>query len=102
MGRPHYCSTLNYFVRFEVVTAMTMKNVVFWDVTPCGCCMNRRFGGTYRFHHQGDKNRRGRKMLAASSNRSTGNYETIVIPYCNPTGTATKMKAKETLASGPN
>jgi hypothetical protein len=23
------------FVRFEVSTAVTMKNVVFWDVTPC-------------------------------------------------------------------
>jgi hypothetical protein len=28
-------------VRFEVFTAVTMKNGVFWDVTPCGSCMNR-------------------------------------------------------------
>jgi hypothetical protein len=35
-----------YFVRFEVFTAVTMKNGVFWDVTPCGSCKNRRFGGT--------------------------------------------------------
>jgi hypothetical protein len=34
-------------VRFEVFTAVTMKNAVFWDVTPCGSCKNRRFGGTY-------------------------------------------------------
>jgi hypothetical protein len=33
-------------VRFEVFTAVTMKNVVFWDVTPCGSCKKRRFGGT--------------------------------------------------------
>jgi hypothetical protein len=33
-------------VRFEVITAVTMKNGVFWDVTPCGSCKNRRFGGT--------------------------------------------------------
>jgi hypothetical protein len=33
-------------VRVEVFTAATMKNGVFWDVTPCGCCKNRRFGGT--------------------------------------------------------
>jgi hypothetical protein len=33
-------------VRFEVFTAVAMKNGVFWDVTPCGFCMNRRFGGT--------------------------------------------------------
>jgi hypothetical protein len=33
-------------VRFEVFTAVTMKNGVFWDVTPCGSCKNRRLGGT--------------------------------------------------------
>jgi hypothetical protein len=33
-------------VRFEVFTAVTMKNGVFWDGTPCGSCKNRRFGGT--------------------------------------------------------
>jgi hypothetical protein len=37
---------LNIVVRFEVFTAVTMKNGVFWDVTPCGSCKNRRFGGT--------------------------------------------------------
>jgi hypothetical protein len=38
-----YCM---YCVRFEVFTAVTMKNGVFWDVTLCRSCMNRRFGGT--------------------------------------------------------
>jgi hypothetical protein len=33
-------------VRFEVFTAVTMKNGVFWVVTPCGSCKNRRLGGT--------------------------------------------------------
>jgi hypothetical protein len=33
-------------VRFEVFTAVTMKNSVFWDVTSCGSCKNRRIGGT--------------------------------------------------------
>jgi hypothetical protein len=23
-----------------------MKNGIFWDVTPCSSCKNRRFGGT--------------------------------------------------------
>jgi hypothetical protein len=36
---------------------ITMKNGVFWVVTPCGSCKNRRFGGTWRLLHQGDKNR---------------------------------------------
>jgi hypothetical protein len=42
-------------VRFEVFTAVTMKNGVFWDITPCGYCKNRRFGGTWRLLHQGDE-----------------------------------------------
>jgi hypothetical protein len=33
-------------VTFEVFTAVTMNNGVFWDVTPCGPCKNGRFGGT--------------------------------------------------------
>jgi hypothetical protein len=33
-------------VRFEVFTAVTMKNGVLWDVTPRRSCKNRRFGGT--------------------------------------------------------
>jgi hypothetical protein len=37
---------LHDFLRFEVFTAVTMKNGVFWDVTPCGFCKNERFGGT--------------------------------------------------------
>jgi hypothetical protein len=43
-------------VRFEVFTAVAMKNGVFWDVTPCGSCKSRRFGGTLRLLHQDDKN----------------------------------------------
>jgi hypothetical protein len=30
-------------LRFEVFAAVTMKNDVFWDVTPRGSCKNRRF-----------------------------------------------------------
>jgi hypothetical protein len=44
-------------VRFEFFASVTMKNAVFWDVTPRGSCKKRRFGGTERLHHQGDKNR---------------------------------------------
>jgi hypothetical protein len=37
-------TALNYafLVRFEVFTAVTMKNGVFWVVTPCGSCATRR------------------------------------------------------------
>jgi hypothetical protein len=42
-----------YFVGFEVPTAVVMKSVIFWDIASCGPFkVNRRFGGTYRFHLQ--------------------------------------------------
>jgi hypothetical protein len=28
------------YARSEIFTAVTMKNGVFWDVTPCGSCKN--------------------------------------------------------------
>jgi hypothetical protein len=31
---------------YTLAKAVTMKNGVFWDVTPCGSCKNRRLGGT--------------------------------------------------------
>jgi hypothetical protein len=37
---------INGYVRFEVFTSVTMKKGVFWDVTQCGPCKNRRIGGT--------------------------------------------------------
>jgi hypothetical protein len=42
--------------RFVFFTAVNMKNAVFCDVTPCGCCQNRLFGGkTFRPHYHGEK-----------------------------------------------
>jgi hypothetical protein len=35
--------TVKDIVGFEVFTAVTMKNGVFWDVMPCGSCKNRRY-----------------------------------------------------------
>jgi hypothetical protein len=42
-GRTEICL---HKVRFEVFTAVTVKDGVFWDVMPCGSCKTRRFGGT--------------------------------------------------------
>jgi hypothetical protein len=44
-----------------------MKNGVFWDVTQCGSCKNRRFGGTLRLLHQGEILRSVRRLLATAS-----------------------------------
>jgi hypothetical protein len=46
--------TTKTYVGFEVLTAVVMKSTVFWDITPCNRLrVIRRFGGTYRLHHQG-------------------------------------------------
>jgi hypothetical protein len=35
------------YVEFEVSTAVGMKSIIFWDMTPCSPLnANRRFGGT--------------------------------------------------------
>jgi hypothetical protein len=44
-----------YYVKFEVFTAVTVKNAVFWDMALCRYCVKKRFGGTYRLHPQGRK-----------------------------------------------
>jgi hypothetical protein len=43
--------------RWRALVNSVMNNGVFRDVTPCGSCKNRRFGGTQHLFHQGDKNR---------------------------------------------
>jgi hypothetical protein len=50
--------------KIKVFTDVNMKNVVFWDVTPCGSCKNRRFGEKYRLHHHGEENERDRKNVS--------------------------------------
>jgi hypothetical protein len=47
-----------FYVKFDVFTAVTVKNANSWELTPCGSCKNQRFGGTYHFQHQGGKNER--------------------------------------------
>jgi hypothetical protein len=46
-----------------------MKNGVFWDVTPCGSCKNRRLGGKLHLLHQGDKIGELGTTLDVTSNR---------------------------------
>jgi hypothetical protein len=39
-----------------------MKSTIFWDTMLCSLLsVNRRFGGTYRLHHQGRKNKLSKK-----------------------------------------
>jgi hypothetical protein len=44
------------YVRFQVLTAASMKFRVFLDVLPCSRVgVDRRFRGAYCLHHQGDE-----------------------------------------------
>jgi hypothetical protein len=56
----------------------SLKNGVFWDVTPCGSCKNRRFGGTWRLLHQMTKIGELGTTQAATSNRLTLRRNTLM------------------------
>jgi hypothetical protein len=44
------------FVRFQVLTAASMKMTLIWNVAPCNLVeVYRRFKGAYCLHHQGDE-----------------------------------------------
>jgi hypothetical protein len=49
-----YGNENNYFVvGFEVFTAVVIKGIIFWNMTPHSpLSFNRCFGGTYRLHLQ--------------------------------------------------
>jgi hypothetical protein len=47
--------TISFSVRFQVFTAVIVKNAVFCDVASCGSCQSRGFGGIYRLHLQSRK-----------------------------------------------
>jgi hypothetical protein len=64
-----------YYVRFEVFTAMIIKNIIFWDMTPCGSCKDGRFGGKCHHHYQSGKNQR------AMNNISNNYLRRALIPY---------------------
>jgi hypothetical protein len=59
-----------------------MKNGVFWVITPCGSCKNRRFEGTWRLLHQGDKISELGTTQAATSNRRTLRRNTKYLAAC--------------------
>jgi hypothetical protein len=52
-------SVFQSYVRFEVSTAVTMKNAVLWDVSPSSWSLTRRFfypedgGDTFLLRHVG-------------------------------------------------
>jgi hypothetical protein len=62
IGRLQIAVDIIIYVGFEVLTAVVMKSTVFWDITPCSpLSVSRRFGGTYRLHREGRKNKLSKK-----------------------------------------
>jgi hypothetical protein len=55
---------INLVVGFDVFTAVTTKNVSFWDVVSCGSCKYRRLGETRCSHLQGRKNPRTKNSVS--------------------------------------
>jgi hypothetical protein len=63
-----------YFVGFEVSTAVLMNSIIFWDMTPCSSSsFNRRFGGIYRLHLQGRRNK-----FSKTSKQSLLNHQALI------------------------
>jgi hypothetical protein len=53
-------------VGFEVFAAVVMKSIILWDMTPCSpLSFNRRFGGKYRLHLQGRRNKFSKNQEAS-------------------------------------
>jgi hypothetical protein len=48
-ARFRFCKNGIYsYVGFEVFTAVVLKSIIFWDMTPCSpLSLYRRFGGIY-------------------------------------------------------
>jgi hypothetical protein len=46
--------------------SLLIRNAVLLDLKPCSSCKNRRFGGTYLFHYQGEKILRARKNVGSN------------------------------------
>jgi hypothetical protein len=45
-----------HYVRFQGLTAASMKMPPFWDIAPCSLLgVDRRFRDAYSLHHQGDE-----------------------------------------------
>jgi hypothetical protein len=70
-------NNLNY-ITFEVFTAVTMKNAVFWYLAPFWHSVNRRFWGTYLLRFQGRKIReRGTSVSMWLQTASTPMWSTL-------------------------
>jgi hypothetical protein len=55
-------------INIEVLSAVTMKKFIFWNITPLTKVnVSRRFGGTHRLHLQGRKASQENKQQEANA-----------------------------------
>jgi hypothetical protein len=74
------------FVGFEVSTAVVIKGIIFWDMTPCSpLSYNQRFGGTYRLHLQDRRNRFSKTSKQAGGKPEDGDDMFLRNVGCNST-----------------
>jgi hypothetical protein len=77
----YYCKKL----LVDIWNFQDTENVVLWDMTPCGSSKkNRRFGGTYRLHLQGNKplslsSYQGGSASRRSAKRASCNHSSSVV-----------------------
>jgi hypothetical protein len=69
-----------------------MKSTILWDITPCSPLrVNRRFGGTYHLHLQGQKNKLSKKpawkQVAISSSETSVDTQRTTRCYIPEDGT---------------
>jgi hypothetical protein len=58
----HHREQCYSYVGFEIITAVIMKSIIFWNKMPWSpLSVNRGFGGTYSLHLQGRRNKLSKK-----------------------------------------
>jgi hypothetical protein len=67
------------FMRFQVLTATSMKTSVLWDISPCTLVgIDRRFRGAYCLHNQGDKPASPKRQWISAGLHSTASQKTAI------------------------
>lgn len=51
-----FTSLLYVWLQYRRGCSNSIKNAVFWEVSPSGSCKKRLIWGTYHLHHQSEKN----------------------------------------------
>jgi hypothetical protein len=82
-NRPMDKIQINSLKGFEVLTVLTMKSYIFWDILLCSLMkVSRCFEGTYRFHLQ------GRRISHPGNQHEAGSMCSPALPGTNPSSSS--------------